>query len=301
MTKILLIKTGAAGDVVRTTVLLQALEGAVTWVIDSRYQHLLPLQHPRLARIITVQQAEAVLRHEQFDHTISLEEDMTCALLAGSIRTKKLTGIYVENGRLTYTPDAGSWFDMSLVSRMGADAANRAKETNRASFQQLLLSMFGIPFRQEPYCIYRNPSITSSAKLIGIETRVGARWPNKGWSGYAALVQQLQQQGYACQLLEQRSHITEYLDDIARCSFIISGDTLAMHVAMAYRIPAIAIFNCTSPHEIYDYGILKKIVSPLLHEAFYKTSFSPAVVDSISVKEVYNAFVEHTGVKAVAL
>jgi heptosyltransferase-2 len=155
--------------------------------------------------------------------------------------------------------------------------------------------MFGIAFTQQPYCIYKNQHITTRPKLVGIEARVGARWPNKGWSGYTALVELLQQNGYECQLLQQRQHITEYLDDIARCAFIISGDTLAMHVAMAYGIPSIAIFNCTSPAEIYDYGTLKKIVSPLLQQAYYKTAFSQAVIDSIPLQEVYKAFVEHAG------
>ena len=290
MTKILLIKTGAAGDVVRTTVLLNALAGSVTWVIDNRYKGILPAGHPNLARIIALDDAFSALQNETFDHTISLEEDVRCASLAGSIRTKKLTGIYLENERLTYTPDAAGWFSMSLISKLGARAANEAKMKNTATFQELLLGMFGLPFNREPYCIYRSKHIKNNSTLIGIETRVGARWPNKAWSGYASLMNKLQQLGYECRLLEQRKFITEYLDDIARCSFIISGDTLAMHVAMAYQIPSIAIFNCTSAAEIYDYGTLKKVVSPLLHEAFYKTDFSQAVIDSISVEEVFDLF-----------
>jgi len=294
MTKILLIKTGAAGDVVRTTVLLNALAGSVTWVIDSRYKGILPAGHPNLARIIALDDAFAALQNETFDHTISLEEDVRCALLAGRIATKKLTGIYLENERLTYTPDAASWFSMSLISKLGPEAANEAKMNNTATFQELLLSMFSLPFNREPYCIYRNNHIKSSAALIGIETRVGARWPNKAWSGYAPLIEKLQQQGYECMLLEQRKFITEYLDDIARCCFIISGDTLAMHVAMAYQIPSIAIFNCTSAAEIYDYGTLTKVVSPMLQEAFYNTGFSQAVIDSISVDAIFNIFLTKT-------
>jgi heptosyltransferase-2 len=182
---------------------------------------------------------------------------------------------------------------MSLISRLGSAAANAAKMQNKAPFQQLLLSMFDLPFNGQPYCIYRNSHIQTTEKLVGIETRVGARWPNKAWSGYGALIEKLRQQGYTCQLLQQRKHITDYLDDIARCAFIISGDTLAMHVAMAYQVPSIAIFNCTSPAEIYDYGTLKKVISLLLQQAFYKTDFSQAVVDSITSEEVFEIFQEH--------
>ncbi|HEX6429483.1 MAG TPA: glycosyltransferase family 9 protein [Niastella sp.] len=299
MTKILLIKTGAAGDVVRTTVLLNALKGSITWVIDSRYEPILPTRHPNLHRVVALQHAQAALEHEIFDHTISLEEDATCALLASKIPTKKITGIYLENKRLVYTSDAAGWYDMSLVSALGTVAANEVKKQNTHTFQQLLLNMFGLSFNGEPYCIYRNNQIRPDHRLIGIETRVGARWPNKGWSGYPALINKLQQLGYTCRLLEQRNNISEYLDDIAGCGFLISGDTLAMHVAMAYHIPSIAIFNCTSPAEIYDYGTLRKIISPLLNQAYYKTNFSQAVIDSISVEEVYTTFLQHSAINSL--
>lgn len=299
MTKILLIKTGAAGDVVRTTVLLNALKGSITWVIDSRYEPILPTRHTNLHRVVALQHAQATLEHEIFDHTISLEEDATCALLASKIPTKKITGIYLENKRLVYTSDAAGWYDMSLVSALGAVAANEVKKQNTHTFQQLLLNMFGLSFNGEPYCIYRNNQIRPDHRLIGIETRVGARWPNKGWSGYPALINKLQQLGYTCRLLEQRNNISEYLDDIAGCGFLISGDTLAMHVAMAYHIPSIAIFNCTSPAEIYDYGTLRKIISPLLNQAYYKTNFSQAVIDSISVEEVYTTFLQHSAINSL--
>jgi heptosyltransferase-2 len=296
MTKILLIKTGAAGDVVRTTVLLNALQGSITWVIDSRYQGILPTWHPNLHRIVTLDNAMTVLQHEIFDHTISLEEDADCALLASRIPTKKITGISLENKKLTYTADAAPWYDMSLVSTLGASCANEAKRRNTSTFQKLLLSMFALPFNGEQYCIYRNNHIRPLPKVIGIETRVGARWPNKGWSGYPALINKLLDNGYTIKQLEQRNSIVEYLDDIAGCSFIISGDTLAMHVAMAYHLPSIAIFNCTSPAEIHDYGTLKKVVSPLLQQAFYKTSFSQAVIDSVSADEVFNVFLQYSGI-----
>jgi heptosyltransferase II len=286
MDKILLIKTGAAGDVVRTTILLTALKGRITWVVDNSYAGLLPVNHPNLERVIALEHAWEQLQQEHFDCIVSLEEDMACAQLAMRLHSNRLIGIYPENEQVTYTPECADWLDMSLISKLGRTAANALKQKNTATFQELLLQMFNLPFNGEPYCIYQNTAIQPDKQVVGIETRVGDRWPNKGWSGYPALVEQLQQQGYTCKVLTQRASITQYLDDIAGCGYLISGDTLAMHVAMAYQIPSIAIFNCTSPTEIYHYGTLQKAVSPLLSQAFYKTSFSQEVVDSISVEEV---------------
>ncbi|WP_162915549.1 glycosyltransferase family 9 protein [Paraflavitalea soli] len=293
MTKILLIKTGAAGDVVRTTTLLRVLKGAITWVIDPRYAHILPDNHPELQRIIPIEQAAHVLKNESFDLTLSLEEDIVCAKLASNVPTGRLIGIHMDGDLIRYTDDVAGWFDMSLVSKLGRAAANKIKAANTHTFQYWLFNMLGLSFQGQPYCIYRNPAIEREEQLIGIETRSGNRWPNKSWAGYQALTGQLTASGYRCLILSQRDHLRDYLDDIARCAYLISGDTLAMHVALAYNIPALAIFNCTSPAEIYDYGLLQKIVSPLLQQSFYGREYTPEVIASVSPREVHDCFRQH--------
>lgn len=293
MAKILLIKTGAAGDVVRTTTLLRVLKGDITWVIDPRYSDILPTGHPELQRIIPVEQAAHILKNESFDLTLSLEEDIACAKLASTVPTGRLIGIYMDSDIIRYTDDVAGWFDMSLVSKLGKVAANKIKAANTHTFQYWLFNMLGLSFHGQPYCIYRNPDIDREEELIGIETRSGNRWPNKSWAGYQALTEQLTGNGYRCLLLAQRERLRDYLDDIARCSYLISGDTLAMHVALAYNIPSLAIFNCTSPAEIYDYGLLQKIVSPLLQQSFYSREYTPEVIASVSPEEVHGSFLEH--------
>jgi heptosyltransferase-2 len=293
MAKILLIKTGAAGDVVRTTTLLRVLKGDITWVIDPRYSDILPNSHPELQRIIPVGQAAHILKNESFDLTLSLEEDMACAKLASAIPTGRLIGIYMEGDLIRYTDDVAGWFDMSLISKLGKVAANEIKAANTHTFQYWLFNMLGLSFHGQPYCIYHNAAIDREEGLIAIETRSGNRWPNKSWAGYQALTDQLTAGGYRCLILSQRERLRDYLDDIARCSYLISGDTLAMHVALAYNIPALAIFNCTSPAEIYDYGLLQKIVSPLLQRSFYGREYIPEVVGSISPQQVHDRFLHH--------
>ncbi|MDF2189207.1 hypothetical protein [Paraflavitalea sp. CAU 1676] len=293
MARILLIKTGAAGDVVRTTSLLNVLEGRVTWVIDQRYRSLLPEGHPALARILSLEEAVATLPGESFDLTLSLEEDLACARLAGDVTTQRLIGVYASGSSMLYTAEVAGWFDMSLVSKLGREKANALKATNTHTFQYWLFQMVGLSFQAEPYCIYQSTTIQREEGLIGIETRSGNRWPNKYWTGYGELAARLQAQGYRCLVLSQKEHLRDYLDDVARCDYFVSGDTLAMHVALAYRIPSLAIFNCTSPAEIYDYGLLEKVESPLLQQYFYGKENTPEVVSSISVQEVLDRMHAH--------
>jgi hypothetical protein len=51
----------------------------------------------------------------------------------------------------------------------------------------------------------------------------------------------------------------------------------------------VSLFTCTSPWEIYDYGIQTKIVSPLLAEFFYRRDFDPRATTAIHLSEVLDA------------
>jgi hypothetical protein len=62
-----------------------------------------------------------------------------------------------------------------------------------------------------------------------------------------------------------------------------------MHFALGTGTRCVTLFTCTSPWEIYDYGVQRKIVSPLLEEFFYKRGYNERATTAISVDEVLNA------------
>jgi hypothetical protein len=59
-----------------------------------------------------------------------------------------------------------------------------------------------------------------------------------------------------------------------------------MHLALGMRVPCVTIFNCTSPWEIYDYGVQTKVISPLLGEFFYKRGLDVRATQAISLEAV---------------
>jgi hypothetical protein len=67
---------------------------------------------------------------------------------------------------------------------------------------------------------------------------------------------------------------------------------LPMHFALGSGTRCVTLFNCTSPWEIYDYGLQKKIVSPLLEEFFYKRGYDERATTAITVDEVEVALME---------
>jgi hypothetical protein len=65
-----------------------------------------------------------------------------------------------------------------------------------------------------------------------------------------------------------------------------------MHLALGTGTPCVTLFNCTSPWEIYDYGVQTKLVSPLLERFFYKRGIDPAATTAIRLDDVFDAVME---------
>ena len=287
MKNILVIKTNASGDVVRTTVLLRILTGRIFWITAAYNIPLFPDNYPDLV-LIPAENIPTEILAMNFDMVMNLEEDAHLARLVMTVGAKKTIGILWREGKLDYTRDSAEWFDMSLISKLSLSEADDLKKANRSSYQEILFRMVGENFSGQKYLIYQDNKSTKPRYSIGIEPRVGHIWPNKSWHGYDELIKALYEKKQSFKVFQRRTQLREYLDDINECGLIVCGDTLAMHVALAYSIPCIALFNCTSATEIFDYGVLTKITSPLLFEAFYKRNSDSRVVQSISFEEVYD-------------
>jgi hypothetical protein len=65
-----------------------------------------------------------------------------------------------------------------------------------------------------------------------------------------------------------------------------------MHLALGSEVRCVSLFTCTSPWEIHDYGVQRKIVSPLIKEFFYKRGFAERATTAIPLEEVLAAVLE---------
>jgi hypothetical protein len=65
-----------------------------------------------------------------------------------------------------------------------------------------------------------------------------------------------------------------------------------MHLALGSELRCVSLFTCTSPWEIHDYGLQRKIVSPLIKEFFYKRGFVERATSAITLEDVITAVVE---------
>jgi ADP-heptose:LPS heptosyltransferase len=115
----------------------------------------------------------------------------------------------------------------------------------------------------------------------------------KRWAYYEELKRRLESRGLKVNVLPKRSSLLEHLSDVRNHRCLVGGDSLPMHFALGTRTRCVSLFTCTSPWEIYDYGIQKKIVSPRLVEFFYKRGYEERATTAISVGEVESAALAH--------
>ncbi len=291
----LIIKLGAMGDVVRTTVLLHILGGDIYWVTNRECMPLLPADSRFIKEIIDVNNAEESLSKIDFNLILSLDDDPGGARLATILNKDKLIGSFLDSeGKLKYTGSAAEWFNMSLISNLGKENADELKKNNVRTYQEFIFRMVGKEFKGEEYVLnFKRQNLNGERNrkkiLIGIESRADKRWPTKHWNKYEQLGKLLSQDGFNVKFFQQRDTIYQYINDISECGLIVTGDTLALHIALALKIKVIAIFTCTSPTEIHGYGRMVKVVSPLWKEAFYSREYIREAVDVVSLDSVYKA------------
>ena len=164
-----------------------------------------------------------------------------------------------------------------------------------------------------------NKNKINTANLIGIHMGSSPRWPSKVWSkdkvkefiiesnkiGQEVLLfggpdELAKMENLVSELKENKIKFyqnnphnsdKEFASLINICQKVICSDSFALHVAIALGKPTVGLFFCTSPSEVESYGILKKIVSPMLYEFFpeRQDQYSEDLVNSISSKDVLDA------------
>ena len=286
---ILIIKLGATGDVVRTTPLLRRLNGPITWITAENNLSLLQ-GIDREGRYLSWENRKCVAK-TVYDLVINLEDDWESSRFLKELKFKQLFGAHLNgDDQLAYTSDSREWFDLSLISTYGREEADRRKLLNRRTYQELIFEGLGLGFCGEPY--YLPPSIPTRLQGdVAISSTAGPVWPMKKWAYFDELKRELQAMGLTVNILQNRPSLLEHLADVQGHRCLVSGDSLPMHLALGSGVRCVSIFTCTSPWEIYGYGLQEKVVSPFLQNFFYKRGYDRNATTSISVRRIMDAVV----------
>jgi len=284
---VLIIKLGATGDVVRTTPLLRRLDSSVSWITAENNLALLQ-GIEREVRCVSWENRNQVA-DTAYDLVINLEDDRESSFFLKELRFEQLFGAHLNgDDQLTYTSDSRAWFDLSLISAYGREKADRLKLLNRRTYQELVFDGLGLGFNGETYYL-PTPLPAGLEGDVAIASTAGPVWPMKQWAYYDELKNELESAGLKVNILQSRPTLLEHLADVQGHRCLVSGDSLPMHLALGSGVPCVSIFTCTSPWEIYGYGLQEKIVSPLLERFFYKRGYYRSATTAISVEKVRDA------------
>jgi len=287
MKNVLIAKLGATGDVVRTSTLLRRLGCPVSWITAAKNVVYLEGVMPNL-RVFSWEDREKV-RDRAYDLVINLEDTPDVAGFLASIECSRRFGAYLAGeNQIKYTDDSRKWFDLSLISVHGRAEADRLKYLNRRTYQDLIFEGLGYSFASEKYLLPASPD-TGLHGDVAIAAEAGPVWPMKIWAYYKQLQERLESEGLKVNVLPKRATLLEHLGDVRGHKCLVGGDSLPMHLALGSGVHCVTIFNCTSPWEIHEYGLMTKIVSPLLGEFFYKRGFEVRATNAIGLDEVYAA------------
>ena len=298
--RILILKLGALGDVVRTSYILPGLHErfgpgtSITWVTAPGALPILRF-NPYVAELLSIDQCTTpkglrALGGEPFEWVLSLDDEIESCGLATQVTAKRISGAIVTSGKIGYTDDTCPWFDMGLISRFGKTKADQLKLENQLSHDAIFAGMLGIAIAQPNF--YNNPRSEATArailqslprKIVGLNLSAGQRWPSKALriSEAIPLIESLKSMGATCLLLGGKDD-APYLKSIAEktpvaaitglsldefaglvrgLDLLITSDTLALHLAIAQRVPNLSYYAPTSAVEINTFGSGAKVAS----------------------------------------
>jgi heptosyltransferase II len=203
MREILILKTAALGDVLRTTSILPGLRAAhpsarVTWLTAPGAVDLVRT-HPLVARVVPldvkraadVERVGAELASTTWDWVISLDDEEPLCALATRLAPRKLSGAHVDaSGARAYTRDVAPWFDMGLLSVHGKQRADELKVANTKSHPRIYADMLGIEMARPELHLpaealafgerfAEREGLARRRPVIGLNTGAGGRWTSK--------------------------------------------------------------------------------------------------------------------------
>ncbi len=287
--RILIIKLGAAGDVIRTTPLLTALrrkygDAYIVWL--THFPDLVPSLSDDANGADRVYPWDSkslfFLQSTSFDTVINLDKDEYACGFASQFENKsKLYGYTVKENR---PYPAGKEAEHKYLTGLFDDISI----ANTKNYMQEIFEICGLKYGGEEYILpkYNKAEITGidkNKKVVGLNTGCGGRWTSRLWPEkyWGELASGLLKRNYEVILLggpeedEKNKRLSAqtgakyfgtfelktFIGLTDRCDAVVTVVTMAMHIAIGLKKKIILLNNIFNRHEFELYG-RGKIIEP---------------------------------------
>jgi ADP-heptose:LPS heptosyltransferase len=283
--RILIIKLGAIGDVIRTTPLVTKYKAMypnckITWLTMT--PAILP--KGQIDEILKFDYASAMyLQHAEFDIAINLDKEKEASALLLTVKAKEKYGYVLKDNVSQPMNDlANHKFHTGLF-----DDVSKA---NTMNYCQEIFQLCDLEYNGEPYLLDNHadkgftwPQIDRTKKIIGLNTGCGDRWTTRLWPKhyFADLAKQLLAEGYEVLLLggEQEDPrnkeiqaasgakylgffpLPQFINLIDQCDLVVTQVTMGMHLTLGLQKKIVLMNNIFNSNEFDLFGN-GEIVSP---------------------------------------
>ncbi len=281
-TRILFIKLGAIGDVIRTTPLIEKYKKEYGKCHFSWITHTPQVVPKEEVDLIYKWQESSVsfLATQEFDIAINLDKDKEACMLLSLIESKKKFGFIWKDGHLNTATDRA---EHKLITGL----FDHISKKNTKNYLQEIFEICHFDFNYEDYIINLNKELSDVWQkkldqlaqgkiIIGLNTGCGLRWKTRLWPKeyWVTLIKDLERQGYFCLLMggpdedemnrfyEKQTNATylgtfsleEFIAITNNTDIIVTPVSMMMHIALALKKQLMLFHNIFNVHEFELYG-----------------------------------------------
>lgn len=280
--RILIIKLGAMGDVIRTTPLVVKYRELypdchISWLTLS--PEVLPKD--KIDRIFKWDETSLyILRNKKFDIAINLDkEEEACMLLAEVKSTEKYGFIWNNNHIDAATPAANH--------KLITGYFDHHSQANTKHYLDEIFEICHLEFNDEPYLLNYNKDLAvkwngimktqgQGKIIVGLNTGCGNRWLTRLWPDekWIEFIKLLQKDGFYPVVLggpqenEKNTMLAketgawypgtfsleEFFAVTSSCEIVVTQVSMMMHIATALQKKMVLMNNIFNKHEFYLYN-----------------------------------------------
>ena len=284
--RILFIKLGAIGDVIRTTPLITRYKKEYgdcyfTWITHS--PEVLP--QDKVDKIYKWSADNVCeVANQEYDIAINLDKDEEACMLLAAVRADKKFGFIWKDNHINIATEKA---EHKLITGL----FDHISKKNTLNYLEEIFDICHFDFKKEEYMINLNEDLSGKwnnvfrqlsegKRIIGLNTGCGERWQTRLWPKkyWVDLIGRLQRKGYFCLLMggpqehKMNSYyakktgatylgsfsLEEFISITNSVDIIVTPVSMMMHIALALKKQLMLFHNIFNVHEfeLYDRGVI---------------------------------------------